>query len=246
VSLDASASQPKGGSFSWTDVTGSSALPPVAAPTFTPAAAGRYLFDVVACKEGLCSPPARVTVLAAQGATLPTAIASAPARAELNAPLTLDGSASSAASGGSLGYLWRQVAGPAAGLTGADGAVATVVPFAPGAYAFELTVAEASGAVSAPAVVRLDVTAPGKPLPVALASGPAVAQVDQLVILDGRSSRGGNHYRWTQVSGPWVAFEGAGAVGVFHARVPGSYRFELVVDDGSVRSAPAGVTVVVQ
>jgi hypothetical protein len=242
VTLDASASLPQGVTFSWLHVDGATVLPGVAAPSFTPAAPGLYVFEVTAWNGALRSPPARVVVLAAS-ATLPTAVASAPATGTVNAAITLDGTASV---GDALSYQWRQTAGPAAGISGADGAAPTVVPFATGAFAFELTVAEADGAVSAPVTVRFDAVAPGKVLPVASATAPADALVGELVILDGRASTGGTRYRWTQVAGPWVALDGASAAAVFRAPVAGTYRFELVVDDGSVRSAPYAVTVNVQ
>lgn len=242
VTLDASASLPQGVTFAWTQVGTGAALEAVASPAFTPAAAGEYVFEVTARSGTLVSPPARITVLAS-GAALPTVVASGPASGAVNVPLTLDGGAST---GTGLSYQWRQIAGPAAGISGADGAAPTVVPFSTGAYAFEMIVEDSSGAVGAPAVVRFDVVAPGKVLPVASASGPSDAQVGELVILDGRASTGGTRYRWTQVAGPWVALEGASATAVFQAPAAGVYRFDLVVDDGTVRSAPATVTVNVQ
>jgi hypothetical protein len=242
VTLDASASLPQGVTFSWLQVDGATELPGVAAPSFVPAAPGLYVFEVTAWNGALRSPPARVVVLASS-ASLPTALASAPTTGTVNAALTLDGTAST---GTALSYQWRQIAGPAAGLSGADGAAATVVPFATGAFAFELTVADASGAVSAPAVVRFDAVAPGKVLPVAGATAQADALVGELVILDGRASTGCTRYRWTQVSGPWVALDGASSAAAFRAPVAGVYGFELVVDDGTVLSAPATVTVKVQ
>ena len=242
VTLDASASLPQGVTFSWLHVDGTTELPGVAAPSFTPPAPGVYVFEVTAWNGALRSPPARVAVLAAS-ATPPAAVASGPATGTVNTALTLDGSAST---GSALTYQWRQVAGPAAGLSGADSATPTVVPFATGAFAFELTVTDGSGAVGAPAIVRLDVVAPGKVLPVASATAPTDALVGELVILDGRASTGCTRYRWTQVAGPWVALDGASAAAVFRAPAAGTYRFELVVDDGSVRSAPYAVTVSVQ
>jgi sugar lactone lactonase YvrE len=241
VTLDASPSAPQGVTFSWLQVDGAAELPGVATPSFTPSAPGVYVFEVTAWSGALRSPPARVVVFA--GAPLPAAVASGPASGTVNAALTLDGTAST---GSGLTYRWRQVAGPAAGISGADSASPSVVPFATGAYGFELTVADASGAVSAPAVVRFDAVAPGKVLPVASATAPADAQIGQLVLLDGRASTGGTRYRWEQVGGPWVALDGASAVAVFRAPAAGSYRFELVVDDGVVRSAPAAVIVNVQ
>jgi len=68
--------------------------------------------------------------------------------------------------------------------------------------------------------------------------------VGELVLLDGRASTGAIRHRWTQVEGPWVAVY-QGEVASFHALAPGVYGFELEVDDGSVRSAPAKVSVVV-
>jgi hypothetical protein len=243
VTLDASPSVPQGVTFSWLQVDGAAELPGVATPSFTPSAPGVYVFEVTAWSGALRSPPARVVVFAASAA-LPVAVATAQATGTVNAALVLDGAASTGS--GTLSYQWRQVAGPAAGISGADSATPSVVPFATGAYAFELTVADASGGVSAPAVVRFDAVAPGKVLPVASATAPADAQVGQLVVLDGRASTGGTRYRWEQVGGPWVALDGASAVAVFRAPSAGSYRFELVVDDGTVRSAPATVTVNVQ
>jgi len=51
-------------------------------------------------------------------------------------------------------------------------------------------------------------------------------------------------YRWTQVDGPWVVVN-QGPVGSFVPAAPGTYGFELEVDDGAVRSAPVRVNVVV-
>ena len=243
VTLDASPSVPQGVTFSWLQVDGAANLPLVATPSFTPTAPGLYVFEVTAWSGALRSPPARVVVLASNAA-LPVAAASAPATGAINAALTLDGAASTGS--GTLAYQWRQIAGPAAGLSAADSATPSVVPFATGAYAFELTVSDGEGAVSAPAVVRFDAVAPGKVLPVASATAPSDAQVGQLVVLDGRASTGGTRYRWEQVGGPWVALDGASAVAVFRAPVAGTYRFELLVDDGTVRSAPAIITVNVQ
>lgn len=245
ATLDATPSSPESATFSWQQVEPAAdvALGSSATASFTPPAPGRYVFEVTAWSGSVRSPPARVVVLAGQGGALPTAQAFAPATGAVNTVLALDGSASSGS--GALQYAWRQVAGPAAGLADAEAPVATVVPFAAGAYEFELTVTDPSGGVSAPARVAFDV--PGAAaLPVAVASAAASAVAGELVFLDGSASTGGNRYRWTQVGGPWVALDGSGATVAFTATAAGSYRFELVVDDGAVRSAPAFVSVDVQ
>jgi hypothetical protein len=212
------------------------------APAFVPAAPGRYVFQVGIQDGGLRAPPATVEVyVAAFGAGLPVAQIRAPAVVVAGAPISLDGAAS--AGSGALTYAWRQVSGPAAGLTDADQAVATVVPFDPGSYVFELSVNDA-GAISLPAQARLEARDGSQPIPVAAASAPVTAVVGERVVLDARGSAGALGYRWTQVDGPWVVVEG-GAVGAFTPQLPGVYGFELSVDDGTVRSAPARVNVTV-
>jgi hypothetical protein len=245
VTLDASASLPADAAFAWRlvePVGGVVATTPTASVVVP--AAGRYVYEVTAMKGGVTSPPARVVVLAGEGGALPSAVASAPEVAGVNAEVTLDGSASVGGTG--LVYAWRQISGPAAGLAHADSAVATAVPFAPGVHVFELTVSDGSGAVGAPATVRVDVASAGQPLPVASVIAPASATVGELVVLNGRGSTSASRFRWSQVAGPWVALDCASATPTFVAPAAGAYVFELVVDDGRVRSAPATVSVDVQ
>jgi hypothetical protein len=254
VRLDASASTSAGAGarFSWTQVDGpavsiANASAPVA--SFVPAAPGRYAFEAQIAQGAMTSPPARVEVLvAAAGATAPTASIAALEPAVVGQPIALDGSASTGGSG--LAYHWRQVAGPSAGFTDADLPIATVVPFEPGSFVFELLVTDDAGA-AAPLRVRLDATEDGRALPRAIATGPAAARVRELVRLDGSASTipGARplRYRWTQVAGPWVALdEPAAAAPSFRPPEAGTYRFELEVDDGSIRSAPAAVTIAVE
>jgi hypothetical protein len=127
------------------------------------------------------------------------------------------------------------------------------VPFVAGSYVFELVVKDGE-AQSLPARVRVEARAGGLPIPVAIAAAPAVAAVGERVLLDGSASTGAAGFRWTQVDGPWVVVEQVdgpwavveqGAVGAFTAPAPGRYAFELEVDDGQVRSAPARVNVTV-
>lgn len=244
VTLDASGSVPADATFAWSLVEpAGGVIATTPSTSVTIPAAGRYVFEVTAMKDGVSSPPARVVVLAGEGGALPTASASAPLTGTMNSEITLDGAGSA---GTSLTYSWRQVAGPAAGLSHADSAVATAVPFAPGVYAFELTVTDGAGAVSAPAVVRIDVSSAGNALPVARVVAPASAVVGELVVLNARSSTSASRYRWSQVAGPWVALDCTSATPVFSAAAAGTYAFELVVDDGQVRSAPVTVTIDVQ
>jgi hypothetical protein len=204
---------------------------------------------VTAVQRTLRSPPVTVDVFVAPaGAGLPTALAVAPRKVAVGAAIALDGSKSTAGAGAALTYGWRQVSGPAAGLTDADRAVATVVPFAPGTYVFELQVMEGF-AVSKPARVGFDADAQGTVRPVAVARAPALSRVSARTVLDGSASTAepgkSLRYRWTQVIGPWVPLEAGDAPGraQFVPRIAGKYVFELEVDDGAVLSAPAVVKV---
>lgn len=237
-----------GTAFTWEQVSGPLASgldASAAAPTFVPTAAGKHVFRATAWNGALRSAPETVTVYVGEGGVpLPAAVAKAPARAAVNAAIALDGTASQAAGGGTLGYRWRQVAGPAAGLTEADRATATAVAFAPGYYEFELSVAE--GAVAGvPAKVAVEVLANGKPLPVAVPQARGTALVGELVLLDGSASVGAVAHRWTQVAGPWVALRAGDVSPTFVAPAPGQYVFELEVDDGAARSKAQQVSVLV-
>lgn len=246
VTLDASGSfAAPDAAFSWLQVEGQPVAlsgQGTARATFQPTAAGRYAFRVVIQQGQLRSPPALVEVFVAPVAgALPVAAASAPPVVSVNQVVTLDGSASTGS--GSLAYSWRQVSGPAAGLRHADASSADAYFFEPGAYEFELAVADGA-AVGVPARVRVEARAGGKPVPVALASAQAEAVVGERVVLDGTASVGAKSFRWTQVAGPWTVVQG-GASAAFVAPAVGRYGFELEVEDGQVRSAPVRIDVVV-
>jgi sugar lactone lactonase YvrE len=257
VTLDATSSvyPPGTAAFQWAQVAGPAvtlSAPGSATPSFTPPSAGRYAFQVRVAAGAVRSPPALVEVYAGPGGALPVAAATQGAlQATAGEPLALDGSASTAAAGGSLQFSWRQVSGPAAGLTDADRALATVVPFGPGVYAFELTVTE-NGASSQPArvVVTATSTAAGQGIPVARAVAPAAGVVGTSLSLDGTGSYDPDghwlRHRWTQLAGPWVALDDPGSSNPsFRPPAPGTYVFELEVDDLKIRSAAAAVRVTV-
>lgn len=256
VTLDASQSQGRPGvslRYVWTQTAGSRVgldTTDALRPTFVPPAPGRYAFEVSALDGSVASPPETVEVFVAEvNQPLPVAIVSARLSGPVGEPMGLDGSASRAGGGGALTYRWRQLSGPAAGLTAGDQRTAVVVPFEAGSFLFELTVLE-GGAQSVPAFVRLDADVPGSVRPVAVTDGPAVGTVGSEVLLDGSASTGSGsaplRYRWTQVGGPWVALDDpTGAQAEFKPNVPGLYTFELEVDEAGVRSAttPMGVLV---
>lgn len=248
VLLDGAQSHIPGGgaAFYWEQVAGPDAfLADADQPeaSFTPLAAGRYAFDLwVVWGSQLRAPAARAEVFVAEeGRALPEVLSAAAGATvvDVGAPIELR------ATGTGSAFAWRQVAGPAAGLTYRDEATASAVPFSPGFHVLEVVTRDGS-AESRPARVAFEARAGGRPIPVARASVPGLAPVvGQLVFLDGRASTGAARYRWTQVAGPWVTLGAQGAVTTFRPTAPGSYAFELEVDDGSVRSAPARVEVAV-
>ncbi len=126
-----------------------------------------------------------------------------------------------------------------------------MVPFGPGVYAFELSVTE-NGVPSQP--VRVAVTATssdaGQGIPVARAVGPEAGAVGTSISLDGTASSDPDghwlRYRWTQVAGPWVALDDpSSSAPSFKPPLPGTYLFELEVDDQKIRSAAVPVAVTV-
>ncbi|HET9597438.1 MAG TPA: PKD domain-containing protein, partial [Anaeromyxobacteraceae bacterium] len=246
VRLEASAPFAEG-ALSWRQVDGPAVeLAPGlhGRASFVPRSAGRYAFEASLAVEGLPVPPARVDAfVAAAGGQLPRAAASAPVLAGTWEPIALDGSGSAGASS----YAWRQVSGPAAGLTDGDRAVATAVAFDPGVYVFELAISSSDGAVGVPVRVTVAAAPSGSALPVASATAPQVWRTTARLALDGSASASPQgaplHYRWTQVAGPWVALDDAASPRPsFRPTLPGVYSFELEVDDGAVRSAPARVS----
>jgi outer membrane protein assembly factor BamB len=244
-----SAADSIGPAIRWEQLSGPSAAlsdPASAMPTFQPIVPGRYVFNAWAVDGLAWSAPGRVEVfVAGGGAALPLAsLAPVDPVVPVNAALVIDGSGSHSGAGGTLGYAWRQVSGPAAAMVDEDRPLVTAVAFVPGWYEFELVVIEA-GVSSLPIRVGFEARLGGAPIPVARASTPATAVAGELVRLDGRASTGGRRYRWTQVAGPWVAMKANQPAPTFVPVAEGSYRFELEVDDGTVRSRPVSVTLVV-
>jgi hypothetical protein len=243
VVLDASASLAQPGSdYAWEQVSGPAAELSGADQSvawFVPSTAGRYAFEVSVQQGGLRSPPGRVEVFVAEtGRALPAVTATAPSIVAVNTAVTLE-----AVSSGGAEYAWRQVSGPAAGLSDEDRASATVVAFTPGFYVFEVAVRDGA-AVSRPARVAFEARAGDVAIPRArIAARAGDAWVGELVFLDGRASAGATRFRWTQVAGPWVALGAQAAVTSFRPLSEGLYAFELQVDDGTVRSAPARIEV---
>lgn len=86
--------------------------------------------------------------------------------------------------------------------------------------------------------------------PVALAGVPFLAYPGERIVLDGSASYDPDGasltWAWTQVHGPGVDLRAdTTANPEFDAELPGTYTFELVVDDGLLQSEPDEVDVIV-
>lgn len=172
--------------------------------------------------------------------------------------VTLTAAGSSDPDGDSLSYLWTQVAGPTVTLTGANTSNPTFVAPPGGSgnqtLTFSVTVSDPLTTGDPPTDLVDIVVLPNAP-PVADAGadqGPI--NTGQTVTLSGGASTDpdGNPltYSWTQVSGPTVTLiNPTSANPTFVApSVAGTQNlvFQLVVNDGSVDSAPDTVTIAVR
>ncbi len=165
--------------------------------------------------------------------------------------VALDGSRSSAQSGGALSYAWTQTKGPTVTLSSATVAKPTfTTPGHPTLLRFRLVVSDGSQ-TSAPDEMTVRVPA-SDPTPVAAAGSPQTVASGASVGLDGSASYDPNSepltYAWLQVGGPTVALGGATTpTPSFTAPAgPASLVFALTVGNGTQTSAPANVTISVK
>ncbi|HEX8200965.1 MAG TPA: hypothetical protein VF590_10780, partial [Isosphaeraceae bacterium] len=152
--------------------------------------------------------------------------------------------------GGDLRYQWVQSRGALVRfLDGATAPSARIqLPDSSGPLEFLLVVSHPGGVASA--ALTLYVPAPGEDDPVADAGDALRGTVGQPVQLDGARSEPRGHlvYKWIALAGPDaqpVALDASGAVATFTPRVPGLYRFLLVVASARAISDPDAVDVLV-
>jgi hypothetical protein len=174
------------------------------------------------------------------------------------ATVTLDGSASSDADGDTLTYAWTLTtvpAGSAAALSDSAAVGPTFVADLVGSYTVELVVNDGTVDSAVDSVtIAVEAAPPGNQAPVAdagldqsgISSGATVA-------LDGAGSSDPDGdpltYSWTLPSVPAgsaaLLSDGSAVAPTFVADVVGTYVAQLVVNDGTVDSAPDTVTITV-
>ena len=222
-----------------------------ASPTFVARMPGTYTASLKVNDGSVNSVASSVSVISSN--TAPVANAG-PAQNVLTGSLvTLNGSGSSDANGDPLSYVWAitsKPAGSTATLSGPTTVSPTFTPDKAGDYTASLTVNDGATSSAAPSTVEITATV-GNAAPVANA-GPAQSVLTGAVItLDGTASSDANGdaltFAWTLTNKPaGSAATLSGATSprpTFTADVKGSYAVSLIVNDGTVSSAPAAVTI---
>ena len=210
---------------------------------------GVHIFRVSAIDEaGNCGPAAEFEI---RVSTLPVA-RTGPDQTVDPSSVTLDGTGSHSPSAGTLVYHWTADAGNPAAVVfsendSASASTTRVVLRRAGTYTFRLTVEDGSGTSDPDEGL---VTVRNVP-PVAWAGPTQVVGADDAVTLTAEWSTDANgdslSYQWRQSAGPLVTL--AGPRTMAPSFIAGSRAavlgFEVVANDGTLDSAPAGTMVVV-
>lgn len=172
--------------------------------------------------------------------------------ATVGSTVTLNGSASTNPSGGTLTYRWLLNSRPSSSTTVINNA-ATVMPTiyidAPGTYAISLTVSNGTATSTSTMTVSTSQTGP-----VANAGPNQTVPVGATVVLNGSASTSADGrqltYLWTLPkipAGSTAALTGANSVSPrFIADKPGTYIAQLIVNDGTTNSSPVTVFISTQ
>lgn len=259
VTLDGNSSQNPSGlgtlTYNWEFVSrpaGSTAFlghPFTATPSFVIDVPGNY-FVKLTVSNGSATGSAVVRVSTFN--TPPVANAGASRSVALGTNVVLDGSKSTSVDGRPLTYSWILTSHPgnsAAVLTGANTVAPSFVADKFGTYIAQLVVDD--GLPSDPSTVTITTEIVK---PVANAGNNKLVTAGSLVQLDGSGSTDANGlgltYKWTLISKPdssMATLADAGAPNPsFIADKPGDYVAQLIVDNGTLKSDPATVTISTQ
>ena len=236
-------SQPSGSNVTLSDVSASK-------PTFVPTQEGNYLFTLTVSNSN-GSDSDVVTVIATSGNAAP--IANAGINQEVATPsnVTLDGSGSSDANGDTLIFQWTLLKEPIESSITLSNANAVNPNFSAnvdGLYRFSLTVNDGT-VTSAQDIVEITASTTNI-APIANAGSNQNVPTGSLVNLDGGLSSDPNGdvitYQWslTPPAGSSTTLTASTTqMPNFTADIAGTYSVQLVVNDGSLNSAPNIITV---
>ncbi len=222
-------------------------------PSFVVDLPGNYVLQLVVNDGTVDSEPD--TVVVSTENSPPVADAGADQTRLVTETATLDGSGSSDVDGDPLAYAWRFVsmpAGSAAALTDVTAVRPSFVVDLPGNYVLQLVVNDGTVDSEADTVVVSTENSP----PVADAGPDQTRRVTETATLDGRGSSDVDGdpltYSWRFVSRPGGGEGGESTATLddptavnpsFVVDLPGEYILQLVVNDGTVDSAPDTVVV---
>ncbi len=217
-------------------------------PAFFADRPGTYAVRLVVSDGSSTSAPATITITT--GNTPPVADAGPNRTALVGATVTLDASRSTDVDGDRLAYLWTLQSSPtgsAAALSDPAALQPTLAIDLPGTYILSLVVNDGVANSAAAAVVINT----GNTGPVASAGRDRTAAVFQTVTLDGSGSTDVNGdqltFSWTVVSKPTGSAAALDDAGLVRPKLvvdqPGNYLVRLVVNDQSISSTPAFVTI---
>ena len=244
--------------YQWTFVTvptGSTATllnPTNVMPTFVADVAGQYVVKLLVNDGKVTSTQDTVTITTTGGNTAPVANAGPDQSVPVGTTVTLNGSGSNDADQNPLTYDWSFISipsGSAATLSNPTAAKPSFVADKAGQYVVQLIVND--GTVnSTPDTVTI-AAATGNTAPVANAGPDQSVQVGASVILDGSAStdadRNALTYHWALTAKPAgsaaTLANSTTAMPNFIADVVGQYIGQLIVNDGTVNSAPDTVIV---
>jgi hypothetical protein len=260
VTLDGTASTAPSGtivSYAWEKISGPASViinnASGAVTDVTALVAGEYNFELTVTDNNGKSATAVVTVTVNPEILQP--VANAGNDQSITLPqntVTLDGSASTAASGFITTYVWSKISGPTDGIIGDPSAsVTSASGLEEGVYEFELKITDNNNNISV-SIVTITVL-PQPALPVANAgASQSVTLPQNNVTLDGSASYAPSGtittYTWSKVSGPADAVieNTSNAITQASGLTEGIYEFELKITDNNGATSTASVTVTVK
>jgi hypothetical protein len=223
-----------------------------AQPSFVADVAGDYEVDLTVDNGSLTSPKSSIRVTAIHANLAPVARTGSDRAVKVGAVVQLDGSGSSDADGDALTYKWTLVSasGSKATLASPGSVMPSFTADVAGAYQVTLVVNDGTSD-SAPASITVTASKDNLP-PVADAGSDRTIAVGTKVQLDGSKSSDGDGdtltYKWTltpPASSSAKLDSTTAATPSFTADVDGQYAVSLVVNDGTLDSPPAKVTITV-
>jgi hypothetical protein len=263
VTLDGSSSRDPDGkplTYSWTlrnKPAGSAATlssSSAALPTFVADKAGVYVASLMVNDGGKDSTLAFVTISTAEINAAPVANAGTTQNVSLGSSVTLDGSFSSDANRDPLVYTWKLESTP----PGSNAALSSTAAVRPsftadkaGSYVASLTVSD--GLLSSNYATVTVIASATNSAPTARISAMAPVAMGKTVILDGSASSDPDRdpltYKWVLISQPPGSSEALSSTSTvkpsLNASTAGNYVASLVVNDGTVNSEHAFITLTV-